>query len=77
MQIIHLGEFPERPTQEDAARAMEIVASKLGGEWFATTVGGKWNIYRDGRSVIIPTGRRFEVALGMATGCAIVCTQLH
>lgn len=69
---ITLGDFPEKPTQEQVDCVMMRVSYQLGGTWTAARHRNLWHIYRDDKLFSCPPRRRFDVALGQATGCAIV-----
>lgn len=73
-RTIDLGSFPENPTQDDVDRAMRGVSEKLGGTWTAERHGDAWRVSRDESPVGGRPRRRFDVALGEATGYAIVAS---
>lgn len=73
-QAIDLGSFPENSTQDDVDRAMRGVSEKLGGTWTAERRGGTLRVFLDGSPIGGRPRRRFDVALGEATGYAVVAS---
>jgi hypothetical protein len=51
---LDMTDFPERPTQIEAEKAMAVISAHLDGDWAAVKMSGAWFIYSNfGKRVIV------------------------